>query len=1298
MASRRVPVFDGISSSRRRVTQRGASGRPEDTTLLIARAKEARAARAAARAAAAAASQLQAAGRGAAVGRRDVAARAAALGGRLAAAAAAAGPVLLSGESLPALLREALYVGTAGQAFVAGTTPAVLPGGWAPWLPGLAKVLSVERLAAAATAAAADDAGVGAEGGALAALGTAAGRVLLLLLAGIGARATAGEQQADADGDVTMDSSDVVAPLPPPDDDVAAVLAAVDVLGSASAWAPPASSAVVSVAVARSAVEWGAFSSFAAALAAPTVPVWALVRTSLVFVDLCLASAMACRGGPAAGAPAVGEGSLLAAAPRHLVALVLSRWAASVLAVPGLSTALSATELAELDRAPTVRETIKTLAASATLPAVAGGRVGADRPLARVLFGEAAVGGAQPATDASGALGSMEAARVAAGPIDAAARVAAYEAMLGNLLDIGRGAWTDEDAAYTATVMSVLVRLLCAVPGLTSRRGRGAGEGDVGGGTDDLDAASGMLDTESDSDSDAEVRAPSSALAAETPSQPATAVRGAGGAVASNRTELLPLGRSIGALRADLLSRLGPLLDEQVVRRLFDRCLPRLEESCTGAVASVGGGDVVTAAGETPASDVCQMLTLLARRRRNGSNLLCNSIAFWVPSSPSSPHVLLRLWAACSSVPLTTTKDGRTLVTAARSGTAAAASVSPMGLTLRPTCGPVLLLFCRAYAHLLSIQDEDEMYELQRPLSLVSVCAIATALKATLVASVCPAALGLRWGTPVVAGAVDLLSVRSVRAAVVDVLDRLHAADSRRRFVPGPSFWLAPARSLESPGFVHDAITAGAPPAAVDSAADAADAAGGANEGSDGASGAPVDRGFVVEPAFAVDPMSAAVIDVDDRRSFRFGGSRFGPAPLDGGVPKHGPDSGGGGRREQGSAVRSAGDLLHLCPYAVPFSTRVLVFHAWVAQRRIHSSASTWVTVRRSRLFEDALTHLGGLPDHALRSRVRVKFIDEHGLEEAGIDGGGVFKEFMHQLLATALSPSLYGLFKATDEQLLYPNPSSGLIMERHLSKFEFLGRMLAKAVFDGILVDVPLAGFVLAALLGRPYSPNDLRSLDPELHRNMMLVKRMDAADVDSLGLTFTAVDNEFGEAREVELVRGGRDKAVTGANRVEYIQRAAHHRLRQTRQQTMALRRGFGTLIDPRWSRLFGERELQLLLSGTRGAVDVADLQASTVYTGGYTASTPVIVWFWETVVALPADLQSALLLFVTSSPRAPLLGFRHLDPPFTIQRAHGTDRLPSASTCMNLLKLPEYGDAQTTGEKLRYALRSNAGFDLS
>ena len=41
---------------------------------------------------------------------------------------------------------------------------------------------------------------------------------------------------------------------------------------------------------------------------------------------------------------------------------------------------------------------------------------------------------------------------------------------------------------------------------------------------------------------------------------------------------------------------------------------------------------------------------------------------------------------------------------------------------------------------------------------------------------------------------------------------------------------------------------------------------------------------------------------------------------------------------------------------------------------------------------------------------------------------------------------------------------------------------------------------------------------------------------------------------------------------------------------------------------------------------------------------------------------------------------------------------DRLPSASTCYNMLKLPNYRRATTLKEKLLYAVTSNAGFELS
>jgi hypothetical protein len=86
----------------------------------------------------------------------------------------------------------------------------------------------------------------------------------------------------------------------------------------------------------------------------------------------------------------------------------------------------------------------------------------------------------------------------------------------------------------------------------------------------------------------------------------------------------------------------------------------------------------------------------------------------------------------------------------------------------------------------------------------------------------------------------------------------------------------------------------------------------------------------------------------------------------------------------------------------------------------------------------------------------------------------------------------------------------------------------------------------------------------------------------------------------------------------------------------------------------------------------------------------------------------MQGLFLKFVTSCSRQPLLGFSQLVPKFGIQRVSpinpGEDpsttapRLPSAATCMNLLKLPHYDSLATLREKLVYAISSNSGFELS
>jgi hypothetical protein len=113
------------------------------------------------------------------------------------------------------------------------------------------------------------------------------------------------------------------------------------------------------------------------------------------------------------------------------------------------------------------------------------------------------------------------------------------------------------------------------------------------------------------------------------------------------------------------------------------------------------------------------------------------------------------------------------------------------------------------------------------------------------------------------------------------------------------------------------------------------------------------------------------------------------------------------------------------------------------------------------------------------------------------------------------------------------------------------------------------------------------------------------------------------------------------------------------------------------------------------------VEDLKKNTRYTGGYYFADTNITRFWNIFENEFSNDEKALLLkFVTSCERPPSLGFSSLSPPFTIQRVdcHDDQRLPTSSTCFNILKLPTYSCKKILKEKLLLSIRSKSGFDLS
>lgn len=130
----------------------------------------------------------------------------------------------------------------------------------------------------------------------------------------------------------------------------------------------------------------------------------------------------------------------------------------------------------------------------------------------------------------------------------------------------------------------------------------------------------------------------------------------------------------------------------------------------------------------------------------------------------------------------------------------------------------------------------------------------------------------------------------------------------------------------------------------------------------------------------------------------------------------------------------------------------------------------------------------------------------------------------------------------------------------------------------------------------------------------------------------------------------------------------------------------------------RLFNSHELQNLISGAVDYIDVNDWKYNTVYTGEFNGDHPAVKTFWRVVNDFSEDEKRKLLKFATSRSRAPLFGFKNLIPNFAIHSSGSEDRLPSASTCLNLLKLPPISDYEQLKAKLLCAIESDSGFELS
>eukprot|EP00092_Neocalanus_flemingeri_P041280 GFUD01044951.1.p1 GENE.GFUD01044951.1~~GFUD01044951.1.p1 ORF type:complete len:4316 (+),score=1501.53 GFUD01044951.1:136-13083(+) len=345
------------------------------------------------------------------------------------------------------------------------------------------------------------------------------------------------------------------------------------------------------------------------------------------------------------------------------------------------------------------------------------------------------------------------------------------------------------------------------------------------------------------------------------------------------------------------------------------------------------------------------------------------------------------------------------------------------------------------------------------------------------------------------------------------------------------------------------------------------------------------------------------------------------------------------------------------------------------------------VHVRRDAVFEESFRELHRRSAEEWKNRFYIVFEGEEGQ-----DAGGLLREWYVIISREIFNPN-YALFKSSPgDRVTYTINDFSHINSNHLCYFKFVGRVIAKAIYDNKLLECYFTRSFYKHILAKLVKHQDMESEDYEFYKGLDFLLENKVSDL-GYDLTFSTEIQEFGVTEVRDLIPDGRNVIVTDQNKADYIRLVCQMKMTGAiRKQLAAFLEGFYDIIPRRLIAIFNEQELELLLSGLPD-INIDDLKANTEY-HKYSVTSLQIVWFWRALRSFDQTDRAKFLQFVTGSSKVPLQGFGALEgmngaQKFQIHRDdRSTDRLPAAHTCFNQLDLPAY----ETYDKLRtYLLKA-------
>ncbi|KAF0988850.1 hypothetical protein HZS_7428 [Henneguya salminicola] len=416
--------------------------------------------------------------------------------------------------------------------------------------------------------------------------------------------------------------------------------------------------------------------------------------------------------------------------------------------------------------------------------------------------------------------------------------------------------------------------------------------------------------------------------------------------------------------------------------------------------------------------------------------------------------------------------------------------------------------------------------------------------------------------------------------------------------------------------------------------------------------------------------------------------------------------------------------LTEICPFLFEFSARKKLFHSlrYGIERKIaeilkHDSSielPTHITISyqikkkeiiidRTKIYEETIEILKD--PKLIKSILSITYKDEHGL------GLGPTAEFF-SIVSREIIKHHSDLWNISNEDYhsisndLFPAPiyNDNFSDDKsdYKSYFTLLGQFIGRALLERCQCDLSFSNLFYMHLLDIESETSlwSISNTDPVLYTSFLYLieckKNKNEETIKSMELTFTWCDKS---GNIIELCPSGLKKNVDLSNIDEYIKLILDKVYgRNLKRCFQWIQEGINTYIPEFIHKsLFFPEELNLVISGEHYSQwCTKDMEKYFDIKQLYTKSTPIILNLFKVLSEFDHHQQKLFLLFSTSKARLPPGGFSQLSPSLSIvpyfsnlQDKNSDDYLPSASTCIHMIKLPQYSTIKILRAKLLFAM---------